>query len=170
MSWSTEISAVRSPLILRMHSYWQARRAGRAMPRRVDIDPADLKPVLPNMALVDIKRDPFRVLYRLVGTTIVRFAKFDATGLHRDEFVTANDADFLAIYAAAIEQRVPLFGRDLLHLESGAKRPYEFAIFPLSSDGTTVDKCIDMDDYDSLGAIDPYDAIPDKRVRVMPAA
>jgi hypothetical protein len=170
MPWSTDIGGVRSPLILRMHDYWQAKRAGRAMPARADIDPADLKPVLPNLALVDIKRDPFRVFYRLVGTTIVRFAKFDATGLHRDEFVTANDEDFLAIYAAAIERRVPLFGHDLLHLETGTKRPFEFAVFPLSSDGTSVDKCIDMDDYESLGAIDPHHAIADRRVRMQPAA
>lgn len=134
------------------------------MPRRADIDPCELKPVLPNMALVDIKHDPFRVLYRLVGTTIVRFAKFDATGLHRDEFVTANDEDFLAIFAAAIDTRRPLFGHDLLHLGTGSKRPFEFAVFPLSSDGTTVDKCIDMDDYESLGAIDPYDAVADRRL------
>jgi hypothetical protein len=169
MPWSTDHSAIKSPLIRRMHAYWLAACGERAMPRRADINPAELKPVLPNMALVDIKRDPFRVLYRLVGTTIVRYAKFDATGYHRDEFVTANDEDFLTIYAAAVESRRPIFGHDLLHLESGGKRPYEFAVFPLSSDGVTVDKCIDMDDYESLSAIDPHLAIADRRRKLTAA-
>jgi hypothetical protein len=170
MPWSADIGAARSPLIHQLHAYWQARAGGRPMPRRADIDPAALKPLLANLVLVDLERDPLRVRYRLVGTTIVRYAKFDCTGLYRDEFAPAIDEDFHRIYRAVAESGRPICGSDLLHLEGGGKRPYEFAIFPLSCDGVRVDKCVGLDDYESLGAIDPHRALPDLRLRRLPAA
>ena len=42
------------PSITELHDYWQCRRAG-AMPSRVDIDPADIRHLLPAVALVDIE-------------------------------------------------------------------------------------------------------------------
>ena len=169
MPWSADIDSVRSPLICGLRDYWRARCGARRMPRRADVDPADLRAMLPNLVLVDIKREPFRVLYRVVGTTIVRFAKFDCTGLHRDEFAPAIDEDFHRIYRAVVDGGTPIAGSDLLHLDGHGKHPFEFAIFPLSTDGTTVDKCVGIDDYESLGAIDPHHALPDRRA-VLPAA
>lgn len=170
MPWGTDIGAARSPLIAGLHAYWLGRCAGRRLPRRGDIDPAALKPLLPNLVLVDLKRDPFRILYRLVGTAIVRFAKLDCTGLHRDEFAPAIEEDFHRIYRAVADSARPVCGIDQLHLDHLEKRPFEFAIFPLSSDGVTVDKCIGLDDYESLGAIDPHRALPDLPRRALPAA
>ena len=37
------------------------------MPRRADIDPAEITRHLPGIQLIDVKRDPLDFVYRLVG-------------------------------------------------------------------------------------------------------
>jgi hypothetical protein len=49
-------------------AYWRGRCPGRSMPSRADVDPAELKPYLPNIALIDVESDPPRYRYRLAGT------------------------------------------------------------------------------------------------------
>src|SRR3546814_13638668 len=49
--------------------YWSERAAGRAAPRRSDIDPLDLpSSLLPHLLLIDVERDPPDFRYRLAGT------------------------------------------------------------------------------------------------------
>src|SRR4029453_6278641 len=48
--------------------YWRSKCADRVMPKRADIDPAELKAYLPSITLVDVVPDERRFVYRLVGT------------------------------------------------------------------------------------------------------
>ena len=49
--------------------YWESRRLDRAAPRRSDIDPLDLPPLLlPHVLLIDVRHDPLDFRYRLAGT------------------------------------------------------------------------------------------------------
>jgi hypothetical protein len=45
------------PDIQKMLAYWEGKRHGRSMPRRSDIDPAELIGLLPNIMLVDVIDD-----------------------------------------------------------------------------------------------------------------
>ena len=47
-----------------LHRYWNSR-AGGLVPQRNDIEPADIKPLLPFLYIVRYERDPFRVRYIL---------------------------------------------------------------------------------------------------------
>lgn len=49
------------------YHYWEAKRGGRKMPSRQDIDPYEMKSWLTGMQLVDIFHNPRRMIYRLVG-------------------------------------------------------------------------------------------------------
>lgn len=60
--------------------YWDGKRAGRRMPRRADIDPAELVPFLPTLMIVDVVADERRFIYRLVGTREVDARGKDPTG------------------------------------------------------------------------------------------
>jgi hypothetical protein len=52
-----------------MLRYWSERAAGRAAPRRSDIDPLDLPlPMLPHVLLIEVEHDPLDFRYRLAGT------------------------------------------------------------------------------------------------------
>lgn len=59
--------AVTDPRLRGLLDYWSARRsAGRPVPARHDLDPADIQPLLPWIMLLDVLEDDYR--YRLVGT------------------------------------------------------------------------------------------------------
>lgn len=74
-------------------SYWQDLRRGRLMPARRDIDPLDIRALLPNVVLLDVIQQPgderdqgppagldFR--FRLVGTEVAARSARDYTGRH----------------------------------------------------------------------------------------
>ena len=60
--------------------YWMSKRAGRRMPSRSDIDPAEIADLLPNVILIDVKHDPLDFRYRLIGTVIDAHMKEPMTG------------------------------------------------------------------------------------------
>ncbi len=50
-------------------AYWRRKAAGRAGPARRDIDPQELRAILPCLQIVEVEPDDF--LFRLVGTHVV---------------------------------------------------------------------------------------------------
>lgn len=62
---------ISSKRLQRLFDYWDRIRGERAMPSRVDIDPADIPDLLPYVALFDVEWEPLALRYRLVGTAVV---------------------------------------------------------------------------------------------------
>lgn len=58
---------------------WLAWRGGRLVPRRADIDPGAIKPILPAIGILEI-RDRQTAIYRLAGSGLRDVFGFDATG------------------------------------------------------------------------------------------
>lgn len=69
-----------NPALEFLRSYWEARRAGRVMPSRGDMNPADFKPHLGNMAMVDVLDGGAEFRYRVVGTLLTQYMLTDPTG------------------------------------------------------------------------------------------
>ena len=153
-----ELRSSRCATLLR---HWTRLRRERTFPSWADIDPSEIKPILPHVMAVGIEYDPFRVLYRLVGTEIVRFAKFDFTGHYADALSFQDDAqeDWSRFYREVVETRRPGVGLVYWVTEGTLRRWIEFAIFPLSSDGTTIDRCISIEDYEHLNVAE-IDILP----------
>jgi hypothetical protein len=77
-----------SPLVVILR-YWESLRRNGALPRRSEIDPVRIDPlVLPSIALVDVVAGaPRRFRYRLVGTQVAQIFGADYTGCYMDEIV-----------------------------------------------------------------------------------
>jgi len=136
------------PLVQELHRIWERKRAGRILPKRADFDPADLKRVLANLMIVEVKHAPFRLRYRLVGTTVARVSAFDFTGRYLDEILRPDlPDDWQGYYRLAYERRCPVYGRIKSPTRDGDFFVYEFGIFPLSLDGDTVEQFISIEDY-----------------------
>jgi hypothetical protein len=102
---------IHSPKIPAVLNYWLSLRKGERLPSSVDIDPAAIKSALPHVMITGISYDPFRVLYRLVGTEIVRWARFDFTNRYADELIFQDDGrDWTEYYRAVVAARQPAFG------------------------------------------------------------
>ncbi|WP_374652687.1 PAS domain-containing protein [Dongia sp.] len=141
---------VTSPLVRRFHQIWDAKRDGRAMPSWQDIDPAEMRSILPNIIVTSIEQSPFRVFYRLVGTKAASF-RHELTGRYLDqvtEFPEDVRAELAEEYQLVCSERRPTYSRDVLTTKFGHSITFFGAIFPLSSDGTQVDRCIAVEDYE----------------------
>ena len=152
---------LRSVRCARLLDYWNGLRGNRPFPSRDEIDPSLLKPILPHIMLVSLEYDPFRAFYRLVGTEIVRFAKFDFTGRYADALRFQNDetVDWTIFYRQVAEDRRPGLGLTYWTVSPELRRWIEFLICPLSSDGTTIDRCIALEDYEPLN-LNEIDSLP----------
>jgi hypothetical protein len=130
------------PDILKMLAYWDSKRHGRAMPRRSDIDPTELVPLLPNLMLVDVVRDDRRFVYRLVGTGEVQARGQDPTGKSvRDGFFAATPEVAEGNYQRVCDSREPYYEEDNFQVVD--RYIGEANLFlPLSDDNETVNKIL----------------------------
>ncbi len=131
------------PQVAEIFAYWRERCGGRRMPRRCDVDPADLGRLLPNILLIDVVNDERRFVYRVVGTEEVRVRGNDPTGkavaeafygenrervLAKYEQVCATRSFLFSVMSYAAPDK-PLCHDELLHL-------------PLSEDGESVSQIL----------------------------
>lgn len=126
--------------VTELFAYWHLKRGSRAMPARADIDPVDLKRLLPLLCLIDVVPDARRYVYRLVGTRDVEMRGFDPTGKSVAEGSYAESPGETERYLDQVVTACqPLIYR-------GTYRPFDTRIetdevlfLPLSTDGTSVE-------------------------------
>ena len=142
---------IKSERVKALYEYWLARRGSRPMPARADMDPADIKPLLPYVILTDVHHDPLRIFLRLVGTAVVEAAGRNLTGqwLHEAQLDGGLDL-WLRNYRRVVEEREPVVGCTRATVQHTDVRVFEWIILPLSSDGVTVDKTIELEDWEAL--------------------
>jgi hypothetical protein len=138
-----EVEALSDPGPQTLYAYWQRKLVGRRMPARSDIDPLDLKAVLPNLILLDVHAEPLDFRVRVAGTRIYDIFGADLTGRSVRDLTPPLLSD--AIWAS-----LETMTRDGLpqhvHLEfataSGYARSYRVLRLPLGDDGATVDRIL----------------------------
>lgn len=145
-----DTALVQSSRIHRLYTYWRQKAAGAAMPARSDFDPVDVRELLPNLMMLDVVGDPPRFRYRLVGTRVVQYTGFDFTGRCLDEMVFQGRDFMEGCYRRVWAERRPIFGHYAWLVRSRHFGRCEFALLPLSDDGTRVDRCISIEDYERM--------------------
>jgi len=123
-----------------LYRYWENRRGGRAMPRRADIDPIEMRDWLSRLALIDVGPEGTRFRYRLVGTALTELRGSDPTGLSVDAAWPADDAEtVLASYRQVVAQKAPVFYLPARPFGQDRTSQVGVMLLPLSSDGERVD-------------------------------
>jgi hypothetical protein len=143
----TDIGKSTAPMVKQLHEYWMSKRGGAVIPDRSLIDPAEMKPLLPNILIAEPSHPPFRVRYRLVGSRVAAASGLDITGRYLDEMIAADDVPWQACYQRVWSERIPLYGDVTVATLHGDQFGYEFAIFPLSRGGESVEQFIAIEDY-----------------------
>ncbi len=129
-----------SHVVATAYEYWLSKRRPGAPPRRSDIQPSELRSILPHIFLVDVvlPRPEFR--FRLVGSEITAMAGKEYTGLR------VNERDYgphwervHASYLDVVLSREPRL--DTYHAPWVTKEfwVYERLIAPLSTAGGAID-------------------------------
>lgn len=149
MGSSFDVSIVQSGRIRKLDGYWRARANGKA-PSRSDIDPVDVRELLPNLMMVDMVGEPARVRYRLVGTRVAQYTGFDFTGRCLDELVFQGRDFIEQCYRRMLAEKRPIFGHYAWLVRSRHFGQCEFGLFPLSDDGVKVNRGISIEDYERM--------------------
>lgn len=127
------------PGLVRLWDYWNERRGDGVGPRRAEIDPADVRDLLPGILIMEPVGEPPSFRYRLSGTASDEIHGRSITGMTIGEL---SPPSFVAQLTEALRQLMR-DGRpqrsDLLFTNlKGHRRRYQALRLPLSEDGSTV--------------------------------
>jgi hypothetical protein len=130
--------------VRQIYAYWDGKRAGRRMPSRSDLDPAEIVPFLPNLILVDVvAHAPLSLVYRLVGTREVEARGSDPTNRSvADAFYCRSQDAALTNYRLAIELRAPIFDNEIRDSPHSRLSDRGSIFLPFSADDDTVNKIL----------------------------
>ena len=111
---STNI-AFRAQLVVpeqrQLYDYWISKAAGRSMPDRSDIHPAQFPRLLPNISLIDVDTSDGSCRIRLAGTRLRDVYDREITGLGIGDLDFGDKRDYwMAAYQRAIEEGKPTQG------------------------------------------------------------
>ncbi|NMM45298.1 PAS domain-containing protein [Rhodospirillaceae bacterium KN72] len=169
MNLSNESSFVSSERIGRLRGYWESLCAPGAWPTRGDLDPAEIKDLLPYIVISEIELETGRVFYRLVGTKIVQVSRIDFTGHWLDEFdmAASEPSIWQKGYDLVRTTGSPVYGKTHVPLRDNDVEfmlPEEFGMFPLSVAREGYMQCIALEDFGEIRHIN-YDALKPMRQR-----
>lgn len=104
--WSVDLEDAKLKEVL---AYWQRKRVGAAPPRRSDIDPNELRALLPYVFLMDVLPGLGDFRYRLMGSEIVHMAGENVTAKTTRSVFPSNFLRFVLLaYRAVAGRQVPL--------------------------------------------------------------
>jgi hypothetical protein len=139
-----DIAAPTDPILIRLLSYWEAKRGGRRMPSRADIDPTELRSLVHHVMLYDVVEPGSLYRIRLVGQAIVDFVGVNTTGKSATDTMPPEAARrMVEILTSVVTNRSPRFraGYAYWHRDK-SYRKFEACFLPLSPDDQTVDKIL----------------------------
>ncbi len=122
-----------------LYDYWTARAAGRSMPARSDIGPADFPQLLPLISLIDVEPEPQKFRIRLAGTRLREVFDREITGEYLDDL----DWGDMTEYWLSAYRRVVQAGKPAQGMVRGPRKAKEHLVqfwlrLPLSNDGSNV--------------------------------
>lgn len=127
--------------LLDLLQYWTQKRTSAGLPGRRDIDPMELRALLPYLLLIEVVagiREP-AYRFRLAGTAAVDILGRDPTGAVVSEEVCGNfTGEVLAILSAAIRSRLPSAYRLPMTWFGRPGRAADVLLLPLASDGIEI--------------------------------
>ena len=144
--------------------YWQGLRRGRLMPARRDIDPLDIRTLLPGVVLLDVNHQPsgcrntdmmtgldFR--FRLVGTEVAARSAHDYTGRRLADIPhMAPGTPFWQHRETVVRGRRPLYSTPSYVGPAKQIRSCHNLLMPLSENGDLVNMIFCLASFEQTGA------------------
>jgi hypothetical protein len=147
---------IRSPRVRGLFAYWNRIRAGRMAPSWSEVEPGEIKSLLPYLMVAEVLVQPFDVRYRIVGTAVAEVFGCDFTWKTlRSLKCGSGTSSWLGIYREIVERRGPCFGQYRIMAGLLDVRIVDTGAFPLSSDGVSIDRFIELEDWQAVGGFKP---------------
>lgn len=138
--WSPSLLAACHVTLQRLHDYWELKRGARPMPARSDLDPVDMKALLPHLILIDVVPDERRYVYRLVGTQEVEMRGADPTGKAvKDAYYAESAGETMSYLDRVVATQKPVLYRGTYQPTSTRTQEEDVLFLPLSKGGSACD-------------------------------
>ena len=130
-----------SKVLWRLHHYWDGKRGRSPVLAKHEIDPVDLRDILPHLFMIEANGAPPRFRIRLVGTAVARLVGRDSTGRYVDEVVgIEKHQSAITPYLAVVTEGRPIAKRGpLVWVDSRNWIETEVLLLPVTRSGTAVD-------------------------------
>lgn len=156
MNRQGDISQVAEPQLRELYLYWDGKRGGRPYPARGDVDPAEIKKLLPFVMLVDVLAQGRHFRFRLIGTDVA--LGVNPTGkLQHEELPEGIYRDHIsALFRRGAAGPGALYSRSSYgYTQIEGPRSVSRLFMPLSPDGETIDMMLIGQTADRQGAGGP---------------
>ncbi len=133
---------IRSKSLRNLLGYWEAKESYlNRLPSRADLQPDEMVPFLPFVALINVQAGTPRFQFRLVGTGIVGSMGRETTNRPVDEnLFGANAVVVESFFSIPLDTRGAAYAAGQYTVApSGRMLGFETLLLPLSSDGTAID-------------------------------
>jgi CheY-like chemotaxis protein len=144
--WSVD----RNPILRRAYDYWHEKAAGRRAPDRRDLDPAEIKDILPCLSILDIVAagSDTHHRYRLVGTRVVEALGYDPTKRVIEEFADNGHAEFMRRLLREVAATArPLYAASSFRANSGGLST-ERILLPFTRGGPEIRQIVMVQTFD----------------------
>jgi hypothetical protein len=136
--------------VRQLFDYWRLRCGAGGLPSRRDVEPYGIADILPFVAITELLRDPLRVRFRLAGSVVDELHGKPVTGQWLDDIdVLGGHAFWLGLYDRLIRERTAIFGRTIGSYNGQRNLGCDWVLLPLSDNGIDVDRCLELEDWDS---------------------
>ncbi len=141
-----------------LDSWLSKHGVGGRLPRREDIDPAEIPSLLPGITLLDVEQsaNALRFKFRLLGTRHSFANQANFSGRYIEDVLTSDDlAVNLTAFMAIVGRRLPhYYRRGPITFRDRIYPGFERVMVPLSSDGATINMLLGH--YIFVGAKDNW--------------
>ncbi|MDB5477480.1 MAG: hypothetical protein JWP49_2991 [Phenylobacterium sp.] len=129
-----------------LFAYWASRRQGARLPGRRDLDPGDIKRLLPTLSLIDVVREPLDFRIRLAGTGLYDVYGREITGRGLSDVYNSAAADYWRLeLAKVVADGRPAVGMHSLAWRGASHLSILWLRLPLAADGGRVDMILGYD-------------------------
>ncbi len=144
--WSVD----RNPVLRRAYEYWLEKAAGRPAPDRHDLDPGEVKDILPHLSIIEIVAEEggLHHRYRLVGTRVVEALGYNPTSHIVEEFADNGHAEFLrGLLVEVAATARPLYAASSFRA-TNAGLSTERILLPFTRGGADIEQIVIVQTFD----------------------
>jgi hypothetical protein len=129
-----------------LFAYWASLRRRGALPRRRDLDPAQIKRLLPTVSLTQVVRDPLDYRLRLAGTGLYGVYGGEITGKRLADVYNCAAADYWRRELdQLVAERRPRVGHHSMAWRGASHMTLLWLRLPLAANGHDVDVILGYD-------------------------
>ncbi|HEX2590601.1 MAG TPA: PAS domain-containing protein [Rhizomicrobium sp.] len=146
-----------APVVREGYAYWLSKRGTRAFPQRTDINPAQIKKILPNIILAKVLDDGEDFAFRIVGEAVATAHGFNPINWRvsdLDRHAPGFSAIVKRVYRKIYDTNAPYASRGTLRHIDRSYRMFESLFLPLGPANGPVDHVMVVADFSSERRLD----------------